>query len=75
MTKDKQYLSKLTNLVNTPRSWQGYNEMLDATIELHQKKLEQAVDLIDLYQAQGAIKVLRQLKYLREEVNASQKTN
>ena len=49
--------------------------MLDATIEIHQKKLEQSIEPVDMYKAQGAIQVLRQLKYLRDEVNASQKAN
>lgn len=71
----KQYLSKLQGLVNTPRTWNGFVEMLDAAIELHHKKLEQAVEPVDLYKAQGAVQALRQLKYLRDEVNASQKTD
>jgi hypothetical protein len=44
--------------------------MLDYYIELHQKKLEQSVEPVNLYQAQGAITALRQLKHLRDEVNA-----
>jgi hypothetical protein len=49
--------------------------MLDAVIDLHHKKLEQAVEPVDLYKAQGAVQALRQLKFLRDEVNASQKTD
>jgi hypothetical protein len=75
MKNYKPYLAKLTGFVSTPKMWNGFNEMLDSTIELHQKKLEQSVDPVDLYKAQGAIQVLRQLKYLRDEVNASQKAN
>ncbi len=44
--------------------------MLDYHIELQQKKLEQSVEPVNLYQAQGAITALRQLKHLRDEVNA-----
>lgn len=71
----KPYLPKLQGLVNTHRTWEAFTEMLDAVIDLHHKKLEQAVDPIDLYKAQGAVQALRQLKFLRDEVNASQKTD
>jgi hypothetical protein len=66
----KQYLPKLKGLVNTNLQWQAFTDMLDYHIELHQKKLEQSVEPVNLYQAQGAITALRQLKHLREEVNA-----
>ncbi len=69
----KPYLSKLQGLVNTPNTWAGFVEMLDAVIDLHHKKLEQAVEPVDLYKAQGAVQALRQLKYLRDEVNGSSK--
>ena len=49
--------------------------MLDYHIELHQKKLEQSVEPVNLYQAQGAITALRQLKHLRDEVNAETKSS
>lgn len=66
----KPFLSKLKTLVNTRTQWDAFNEMLDYSVGLHQKKLEQAVDMIDIYKAQGAIQALRQLKFLRDEVNA-----
>jgi len=47
--------------------------MLDSNIEAHQRKLEQASDLQDVFKAQGAIAALRHLKYLKEEVNGSEK--
>jgi hypothetical protein len=37
---------------------------------LQQAKLEQAVDVVEIYHAQGAIQALKKLKHLREEVNA-----
>lgn len=46
--------------------------MLDYTIAAHQRKLEQATEMSDVYKAQGAIAALRHLKYLRDEVNAEQ---
>ena len=47
--------------------------MLDYYIGLHQTKLEQATDTIEIYKAQGAIQAFRKLKYLREEINAESK--
>lgn len=69
----KQYLNKLLGLVNTPRAWAGFNEMLDDQIGSWQKKLEQVSDPVDIYKAQGAIQALRHLRYLRDEVHANQK--
>ena len=66
----KLFLPKLKTLVNTKTQWEAFNELLEHNIGLHQKKLEQAVDMADIYKAQGAIQVLRQLKFLRDEVNA-----
>ncbi len=66
----KLFLPKLKTLVNTKTQWEAFNELLEYNIGLHQKKLEQAVDMADIYKAQGAIQVLRQLKFLRDEVNA-----
>jgi hypothetical protein len=71
---DKQYLARLKTLANTKIQWEAFNEMLDYYIGLHQAKLEQAVDMVEVYKAQGSIQALKKLKYLREEINASQKT-
>lgn len=72
---NKQYLPKLKGWVNTNIQWQAFIDMLDYHIELHQKKLEQSVEPVNLYQAQGAITALRQLKHLRDEVNAEKKSS
>lgn len=69
----KQHLPKLKPLVNQPLQWEAFLEMLDSNIEAHQRKLEQASDLQDVFKAQGAIAALRHLKYLKEEVNGSEK--
>lgn len=71
---NKQYLPKLKGFVNTKTQWEAFSDALDYYIELHQKKLEQSVEPVNLYQAQGAITALRQLKHLRDEVNAESKT-
>jgi hypothetical protein len=69
--QDKTYLSKLKALVSNNNQWNGFCEMLEFNIEQQQRKLEQAADLREIYQAQGAITALRQLKYLKEEINAN----
>jgi hypothetical protein len=67
---NKPFLPKLKGFVNTKTQWDAYTESLDFYIELYQKKLEQSSDMVELHKAQGAIHALRQLKYLRDEVNA-----
>jgi len=69
--QDKTYLSKLKALVSNNNQWNGFCEMLEFNIEQQQRKLEQAADMREIYQAQGAITALRQLKYLKEEINAN----
>jgi len=69
--QDKTYLSKLKALVSNNNQWNGFCEMLEFNIEQQQRKLEQAADLREIYQAQGAITAFRQLKYLKEEINAN----
>jgi hypothetical protein len=67
---NKPFLPKLKGFVNAKIQWDAYIESLDFYIELYQKKLEQSSDMVELHKAQGAIHALRQLKYLRDEVNA-----
>jgi hypothetical protein len=67
---NKPFLPKLKGFVNTKTQWDAYTDSLDFYIELYQKKLEQSADMVELHKAQGAIHALRQLKYLRDEVNA-----
>jgi|TARA_R110000782_G_scaffold163132_2_gene254894 hypothetical protein len=66
----KTYLPKLKGMLSTPHQWDAFVEMLDYQIEQHGRKLEQSVELIDVFKAQGAIAALRQLKYLKDEINA-----
>ena len=70
---NKQYLNKLKPFVNAPLQWQAFEDMLDYYIVQHQRKLEQSVEPVDMYKAQGAIAALRQLKYLKDEVNVYNK--
>ena len=67
---DKAFLPKLKGMLNSPHLWDAFVEKLDYDIEQHQRKLEQATELSDMFKAQGAIVALRQLKYLKEEINA-----
>jgi hypothetical protein len=46
--------------------------MLEFYIDQQRRKLEQATDLNEMFKSQGAIAALRQLKYLKDEVNASE---
>jgi hypothetical protein len=65
----KPFLSALKAFVNNKRQWDAFNEMLAYQIEQQQRKLEQSTEMSDVFKAQGAIAVLRQLKYLRDEAN------
>lgn len=72
MSNNKPFLPKLKPLVNAPHSWDAFVEKLDYDISAQQRKLEQATDMADVFKAQGAIAALRQLKYLKDEINAQQ---
>ncbi len=65
---NKQYLPKLKQLANNELQWNAFLEMLEYNIVQHQRKLEQAVDMADVFKAQGAVAALRQLKYLKDEI-------
>jgi hypothetical protein len=65
----KAFLPKLKGMLNSPHMWDAFVEKLDYDIEQHQRKLEQAAELSEVFKAQGAIAALRQLKYLKDEIN------
>jgi hypothetical protein len=67
---DKPFLPKLKGMLNSPHLWDAFVEKLEYDIEQHQRKLEQATEMSDVFKAQGAIVALRQLKYLKDEINA-----
>jgi hypothetical protein len=67
---DKAFLPKLKGMISSPNLWDAFVEKLDYDIEQHQRKLEQATEMADVFKAQGAIVALRQLKYLKDEINA-----
>lgn len=65
----KAFLPKLKGMLNSPHMWDAFVDKLDYDIEQHQRKLEQATELNEMFKAQGAIAALRQLKYLKDEIN------
>jgi len=71
MTKEKPWLSPLKAMVNQALQWKAFEEMIDHQINAQQRTLEQATDIVAVHRAQGSIAVLRQLKLLRDEINAT----
>jgi hypothetical protein len=71
MTKEKPWLSPLKAMVNQPLQWKAFEEMIEHHINTQQRTLEQATDMVAVHRAQGSIAVLRQLKLLRDEINAA----
>jgi hypothetical protein len=59
----------IKSLVNTPNHYNALLEELDLWIERERKGLETSTDVENIYRYQGAIRVLRRLKQLREIVN------
>ena len=70
-----QHLLKLKGFVNNATQWKAFNELLDFLTEMEHKTMEQAVDTIDIYKAQGSVKTIRYLKHLRDYVNAEQENS
>jgi len=60
----------LKQFVNDSGLYSDFLEALDSKISLLQSSLEQSLDPPAIYRLQGKIMALRQLKSLREEVNA-----
>ena len=67
----QKVVSKLKPLCSNNRQWEAFSDYLDIMIADQQKKLEQSDTMISIHQAQGAVKILRQLKYLRDEALAN----
>lgn len=59
----------LKPFVNNKDLYDDFLLYLDQTIEGKRKALEQATDMVTVYQTQGQIAALRKLKTLREQVN------
>ena len=67
----KQVVSHLKPLCNNQKQWQSFCDYLDLLIAEQHRKLEQSDNVITLHQAQGAVAVLRSMKYLRDEALAN----
>ena len=61
----------LKSVVNNKGEWDSFCEELDSEIADLHKRLEQSEIVVEIHQAQGGIRALRRLKYLREKVNGS----
>ena len=61
----------LKSFVNNKGEWDSFCEELDSEIAVLHKRLEQSESVVEIHQAQGGIRALRRLKYLREKVNGS----
>lgn len=61
----------LKSFVNDKLAWDAFLEEMDDMIRVEHTKIEVSTDLVDLYRSQGAITVLRRLKYLRDKINGT----
>ncbi len=59
----------IKQIVNTPELHDALMAELDILLEAERTALERAIDPIKMHQHQGAIRILRRLKVLREHVN------
>ena len=59
----------LKNFVNDKPQWDAFLEELENRISANHRSMENLSDTAEIYRHQGAIKALRQLKYLRDYVN------
>jgi len=60
----------IKSLVNTPNHYNALMEEIDLWLEKERRGLETSTDIETIYRYQGAVRVLRRLKQLRELVNA-----
>jgi hypothetical protein len=66
----QQVVSHLKPLCSNKKQWDAFCSYLEIIINDQHKKLEQSENMIHMHQAQGAIQVLRSMKYLRDEALA-----
>jgi len=63
-------VSRLKPLCSNKRQWDAFCEYLDIMISEQHKKLEQSDNIVSIHQAQGAVQLLRSMKYLQDEALA-----
>ena len=59
----------LKAFVNNKKEWDAFCEEIDLWITDQHRRLEQSDSSIQIHRAQGAVDVLRRLKYLRDKIN------
>jgi hypothetical protein len=59
----------LKRIVNDKEVWDAFLVELEDRISANHRSMENLSDTAEVYRHQGAIKALRQLKYLRDYVN------
>ena len=59
----------LKRIVNDKEVWDAFLVELEDRISANHRSMENLSDTAEIYRHQGAIKALRQLKYLRDKVN------
>ena len=69
--KEKPWLKRLVPMTNQ-MLWEAFDDMLNYSIELQRKQMEQTDSTVEIYRAQGAIQSLRRLKQLKEEIQNAQ---
>lgn len=70
MNKDLQVMS-LKTLINDKPTWDAFLEEMDVLIAKEHKSMESISDTAEIYRHQGAIRTLRQLKYMRDRINGT----
>ena len=68
MNKGSAVMS-LKRIVNDKEVWDAFLVELEDRISANHRSMENLSDTAEIYRHQGAIKALRQLKYLRDYVN------
>ena len=63
----KQAVSKLKPMITTKRQWDAFCDYLDILMSEQHTKLEKSDNMVSVHRAQGAVEILRYLKYLKEE--------
>lgn len=62
----------LKAFVNTPKYWDEYVDYIDRSLQAKYNSLSHAVEPHDIYRIQGQIKNLREMKQLKDTLNAKQ---
>jgi len=69
--KEKPWLKRLVPMTNQ-MLWEAFDDMLNYSIELQRKQMEQTDNAVEIYRAQGSIQSLKRLKLLKEEIQNAQ---